>query len=1037
MRPIKLQFSGLNSYRSLQVVDFAALGGEGLFGIFGPTGSGKSSILDAITLALYGAVDRASNNTRGIIHLQEQALTVAFEFALGGCRYLVERRYERNGKDPESAVAKLARLRRFSPEGEEEVLASKPQDVTAQIEEILGIRREEFTRAVVLPQGKFDQFLRLSGAERAAMLEHLFNFEQFGEALVVKVKGAATACLEQLQRIEGEEQGLGDCSKEALDRAETELKAKTTECQAVQKAFDDADRAFKEAEVLSDLAAKRKAALARKAELQQRRPVMEEKQNRLHLADRAEPLRELLLRQGELAGRIRKEQEVYEEKLRQHQETETRYVAIKYRLEQAEKTYNEQFPRLQEERAEYKRGLEQQRKYDELQKNAREKEEELAGIVRAVDGFEEETAAGQRELTEVKDALAALQQKRAQLQFNAEEKDLVEQGLDVLRRLEECEGRLAEREQVCRQRLAARDEQWATCVAVLHQMLPERDAASGDDLGAWAKEYVAGVEGELATARTSLQRALIQNSAAELVKELHAGEPCPVCGSLEHPRPAQPSGELDHWQALIKTTENKLREARIWEERLRNAWQAWENNAFLAREAQEELVRIQREQEALQADFELVRGPLDRSGLRKRKEELAEAERQLQRIDREREVLLRKQDAINERLEKAREMLQASKIKEASVQEVLKNIHRQLGEVAGELARLTGGRDLAALAEETEQALARLRQELEAAKGDEQASRQTVEELAKERVAFQATLETNRQELADVTERLSAGLAEAGFADPKQAEAALLPAGEREGIRRELEEYRQAWAVAEKEVARLEGEMAGRSFDEAAFASVKEERNGLLEKVDRLKAELTLAKDRLGQLQAKQVRWQELQRQKTAVEKRRALAEELSNLLRGKRFVSFLAQEHLRDMTLEASYQLGRLSGQRYALELAKEKDCEFVIRDDYNGGNRRAVNTLSGGEIFLTSLSLALALSSKIQLRGRYPLGFFFLDEGFGTLDEEKLDKVMSALEKLHDKNRMVGIISHVRELKERLPRYLEVIPAGEDGQGSRIQMH
>ena len=436
------------------------------------------------------------------------------------------------------------------------------------------------------------------------------------------------------------------------------------------------------------------------------------------------------------------------------------------------------------------------------------------------------STAGQRELTEVKDALAALQQKRAQLQFNAEEKDLVEQGLDVLRRLEECEGRLAEREQVCRQRLAARDEQWATCVAVLHQMLPERDAASGDDLGAWAKEYVAGVEGELATARTSLQRALIQNSAAELVKELHAGEPCPVCGSLEHPRPAQPSGELDHWQALIKTTENKLREARIWEERLRNAWQAWENNAFLAREAQEELVRIQREQEALQADFELVRGPLDRSGLRKRKEELAEAERQLQRIDREREVLLRKQDAINERLEKAREMLQASKIKEASVQEVLKNIHRQLGEVAGELARLTGGRDLAALAEETEQALARLRQELEAAKGDEQASRQTVEELAKERVAFQATLETNRQELADVTERLSAGLAEAGFADPKQAEAALLPAGEREGIRRELEEYRQAWAVAEEEVARLEGEMAGRSFDEAAFASVKEERSG-------------------------------------------------------------------------------------------------------------------------------------------------------------------------------------------------------------------
>jgi exonuclease SbcC len=88
-----------------------------------------------------------------------------------------------------------------------------------------------------------------------------------------------------------------------------------------------------------------------------------------------------------------------------------------------------------------------------------------------------------------------------------------------------------------------------------------------------------------------------------------------------------------------------------------------------------------------------------------------------------------------------------------------------------------------------------------------------------------------------------------------------------------------------------------------------------------------------------------------------------------------------------------------------------------------------------MTSLALALALSSKIQLRGKYPLGFFFLDEGFGTLDEEKLDKVMNALEKLHDRKRMVGVISHVKELQERLPCYLEVAAAGEDGGGSRIR--
>ena len=217
MKPIKLQFSGLNSYRTRQEIDFEALGADGLFGIFGPTGSGKSSILDAITLALYGEVDRAFKN-RGIIHQLEKTLEVSFQFELGKDCYLVERRYGRNINDPDSANAKQARLRCLNS-GNEEVLASKPQEVTDKIEGILGINSKEFSRAVVLPQGKFDKFLTMTGADRAAMLEHLFNLEQYGEVLVAKVKNEAANCIKQLERIEGEEQGLGDCSKEAINQA--------------------------------------------------------------------------------------------------------------------------------------------------------------------------------------------------------------------------------------------------------------------------------------------------------------------------------------------------------------------------------------------------------------------------------------------------------------------------------------------------------------------------------------------------------------------------------------------------------------------------------------------------------------------------------------------------------------------------------------------------------------------------------------------------------------------------------------------------
>ena len=123
----------------------------------------------------------------------------------------------------------------------------------------------------------------------------------------------------------------------------------------------------------------------------------------------------------------------------------------------------------------------------------------------------------------------------------------------------------------------------------------------------------------------------------------------------------------------------------------------------------------------------------------------------------------------------------------------------------------------------------------------------------------------------------------------------------------------------------------------------------------------------------------------------------------------------------------------RYVLEI--DDNLNFVIRDNYNGGLRRSIKTLSGGETFLTSLALALALSSQIQLKGSAPLEFFFLDEGFGSLDSELLDIVMESLEKLHSEKLSVGIISHVEELKNRVPVKLLVTP-NDGGNGSKISI-
>ena len=212
---------------------------------------------------------------------------------------------------------------------------------------------------------------------------------------------------------------------------------------------------------------------------------------------------------------------------------------------------------------------------------------------------------------------------------------------------------------------------------------------------------------------------------------------------------------------------------------------------------------------------------------------------------------------------------------------------------------------------------------------------------------------------------------------------------------------------------------------QAEVAQVKEGADLAVRQVARLERDLEDIKHR-------HTRWQQLEQQKSKLEQKLNLLIKLQSALRGNAFVEYIAEEQLMNVSRSASERLKFLTNQRYALE--SDSGGGFVIRDDANGGVKRPVGTLSGGETFLTSLALALALSAQIQLRGQYPLQFFFLDEGFGTLDPELLDTVITSLEHLHHEHLAVGVISHVAELRSRLPRKLIVVPAESGGDGSKI---
>ena len=178
----------------------------------------------------------------------------------------------------------------------------------------------------------------------------------------------------------------------------------------------------------------------------------------------------------------------------------------------------------------------------------------------------------------------------------------------------------------------------------------------------------------------------------------------------------------------------------------------------------------------------------------------------------------------------------------------------------------------------------------------------------------------------------------------------------------------------------------------------------------------------------------ELLKEKDSLDYKMALLNDLDKLFRGKRFVEFVAANQLKYVSLEASRRLKEITGGTYGLEV--DEDGKFLIRDYKNGGAQRDASTLSGGETFVASLALALSLSSQIQLKGTSPLELFFLDEGFGTLDDDLLDLVMDSLERVYHKRLSVGIISHVESIKNRVPVKLIVKPAQSGLGGSKVKI-
>lgn len=998
MRPLLLKMTAFGPYVQEQVVDFDAFTSKGrnFFLIHGPTGSGKTSLLDAMCFALYGRSTGLRDTYRSH-HADENLLTsVVFEFALGAHRYRAERRMTKTGRI-------VPRLEEWK-DGDWNIIVER-KDFAFYIKQLLGFDVDQFRQVVMLPQGQFSRFLLASSKEKEGILKTLFGTDRYEQI---------TATLKE--------------------RAQSE--------DARYTALESARR--------THLAGQNAESLA---ELRERQPVITEELNRLKEVEA-----ELATRQQELARKVSEAEALHKifiefdtitEALERCQADEVHRNRDEERLKRAERAVDLEpaYDRIQElknqlqlragqlQKAEAEHRASQERlqalqkqdaalKEAEPERQARLRRiEELQLILPDWERFQEE----RRRLQQVNSTLERLEARIAELQAErqktAQHMEALEAELAGLRGTASskdfCEQALAEWQRILRQKAQLSEKE--TRLSELQKQ------------AAGLVEEEAVLQASLAEINRSIEEAEEQErqmQAAVLAASLAPGKPCPVCGSEHHPAPAvaeegqkQPllaslRRELENRREKHAEAARRLVACRTEEQHLVQgiAELRAELGPWAEASAGQQNEEEKRRQEALrlaieagQREGQLQAEQADLKAL------LHDLEKELERLHEERPLMMREQQTLSVSVARNEERFSS-----------MDNVA-----VSAELDRLCRLRD------EDEQARKQLQQDLEAAMRQE-ASAQAGLESMKGRHAEDSTL------LKSQSQAFEKRLAALGWENEKQFLADRMPLEEREALKQKIHRYDVERQRLEARHGELK-ETIGQS-ERPDLPSLQKELKQLQEEQSRVITEKGILSERHTTLLRTIETVARLEKDQEDLRRRRDLWKGLADAasgLTGRRITlqRYILAYRLEEVLGNASERLRRMTQGRYSLRRAAENDdmrqafgLDLVVYD-HRTGKIRPVSSLSGGESFLASLALALALSSVVQSRtGGIRLDTILIDEGFGSLDPEALDLALSTLKQLQEGGRLVGVISHVEEIRQQVEARIEVIPGPS---GSRLQMH
>lgn len=999
MRIHRLNIQAFGPFAGTEEINFDELAEGGLFLLDGPTGAGKSSILDAICYALYGSLPGSRSGSREIRSDHAPAglaPEVSCELTIGDRRFEVTRspawmRPAKRGKNKTTQQQASSLLREFTGAGWNE-LSTRNDEVGQLLRGQLGLDRDQFTKVVMLPQGGFADFLRAKGTDREALLANLFDTSDYARiedefAARLAAERKKTEALEA--RLSANEEAIHADARSFLAGRETPGDDATEDESAITDAAEKFAQYHRRISMILERSQAQTGTLrAEQARTREQVRAVEERRRiftrlaelRSKQADFSRQHGAALIAGSKLerdakAANVRAYRAQALQALNAKQAASAAWAESKTWLQlhrelgfeadtAALEDLRQRASSAAEELAVAKSAQEEERRRDGMAAQA-------AKAAQSVREHEQAKADAEADATKVKAEREALK---------AEDLDQVAAGQKV---------------QLAKDRLHLLETQI--------QHASERDKLEKKSLDAREKASAQELKiVEVANSLLALRTEQLEQSALRLAAALEAGQPCLVCGSQEHPAPAQADADAP----LIGDGQIQELEVAVAAARAEGQKAAQTRDVLLANYAF-----------AQQAAGDLAVAQLQNA--------LGEAQGQMELAQKQQaEIAARaaKLDKLRQRAEQQAARASQAVLEHATALQSAESLDKQLAELDTRLAQLRQGKatleELVDVLAETSHGLERgfqsLRRYLEACESS-----------------------------ADAENTWEAERKAAGFEDVAAFEAALLEPAEREQLRQQ----QRADADLASSIATLESSEDCRTAGELAARGVQaphdDELLAAAEAAAASEARFETAHEQellaQNQLRRHEQATSELERLRAdagpVIESYRRLRG-LADVIRGggenlykMTLSTYVLAARLEEVAVAATQRLDAMSGGRYSLHHDDSKQGNsksglgLQVLDSWTG-KRRETQTLSGGETFMASLALALGLADVISHHsGAVDMQTLFVDEGFGSLDAETLEEVMQALENLRAGGRTIGLVSHVAEMKQRITNRVSVV--------------